>query len=289
MIPYHRFLLASMLLPISQERRLRLLNGYNCIGVSMEMLQELAHSLSMLKWLSDEFREHLGFIQMNKISSSYNFSHSLDFAIKQGLTGIIKGMLDSTGSIPERQAIQLLAKKQHYKIMAPLILAEQPPQEIASAFSSRFNKVIPIPVIHLSYYAFFQFGSMNEDEIEAWIDSHSLTKDRYTLRLALTEHPYRVKDYLGLDSGIDLQFVASRIMSRSFSKFEDLSSVNHFEAAEQAMKWGKLALSAGKEHENVKGGEFSDFLSQFQIALREADLNIVRTSDKDLSEHTSKE
>lgn len=285
MIPYHRFLLASMLLPISQERRLKLLKGYNCIGVSMDMIQELADSMSMVEGIDEEFRKHLKLIKVNKLNPEYSFTNSMDFAIKQGVAGIIKGMMDPTGSLLERQAIQLLSKRQNYRLMAPLVLAEQPPQEIANVFSSRFGKVVPVGVIQLSYFIFFQFGSMEEEEVEAWIDAHKSTKERYGLRLALTDHPYRVKDYLGVEAGIDLQYVASRIMSRSFSKFEDLSSVNHFEAANQAMQWGKLALNAGKEHEKVKGGEFSDFLSLFQISLREADLNIVRSSGKDISEH----
>lgn len=249
----------------------------------MEMLQELANSLEMIDDLDIEFKKHLKAIQVNSLNKNYSFINSMSFAIKQGLIGIVKGMLDSNGSMIERQAIQLMSKKQNYRIMAPLVLADLSPQDITSAFSSRFNKTISVGVIQLCYFIFFQFGSMEEHEIEGWTDSHN-AKERYSLRLALLEHPYRIRDHLGIDAGIDLQFVSSRIMSRSFSKFEDLSSINHHEAADQAMRWGKLALSAGKEHEGVKGGEFADFLSLFQISLQEADISIVRSSTYDPSE-----
>ena len=247
----------------------------------MDMLQNSAMQLSMSNRpeISEEFKEHLDKTCKNKKSEVYKFSHAAGFCIKHGLNGIIQAIYSRRPQALEKQAIELLARTQYYNLISPLVLAEQGPQDIATAISLRFNKTIPISVIQHVYYMFFQFGSMSEDQIKDWIMTHHSSKARHILLMALNEPVYKVKDALGIDAGLDLKTVSSRIMSRSLVKFEDLSQVNHFESMNYAMKWASIAMKAGESHEKVKGGEFTDFLSQFQISLQEADASIVRVRD----------
>ena len=274
MIPYYRFLLALMLAPMKQVERIDYLNTHNCVGISIEALNDLAKQLAKTEGLDDDLRVHFEMASLNKLNPSYSFRSLMSFAMKYEIIDTVKAIIEP-GDDDSSLAIKLMAKRKYYRIMGPLLLSGEEPTTISTIFLNRFNSPISNDVVSKAMELFFQFGSMSEDEIDVWIDHHK-SRERHALRLALLDHPYRVRDYLGVSAGLDLEYISERIMSRSFAKFEDLSDVNHFKAAEQAMKWGRLALQAGRENENTKGGDFGDFLALFQVSLQEADANIVR-------------
>ena len=126
-----------------------------------------------------------------------------------------------------------------------------------------------------AHWMFFRLEDLTEQELANWVGVHE-PMIRQVFRMAMYSPEHELYDTLGVPSpDLDLRHVAARVMARSLSKFERLSQVQHYRASSEARQWGSLAIQAAEKYEKVKGGEYVDFLAKFQIALMEADPNIV--------------
>lgn len=274
MVPYHRFLLALMVANTSNSDRLGLLEDMHCFGMTSATLQDLFKDLAMHPDVDGELKEH--FIAQSRGLKSEGYvphSHAVKFCTGQGITYALEALMNPSLS-HEAQALSLMCRPAYWRIMVCLFLCEETPDSVAQALEFRFGKVLDVAVLEQAYYMFFQFGSMKQREISTWVSNHS-QRVKQLLRIAQNEPAYVVKDELNISGDIDLKYVSQRVMARSLSKFEMLSTSGHKDAMHHARDWGKLALKAGENYEKVKGGGFVDFIAQFQIALTEADDSII--------------
>lgn len=274
MVPYHRFLLALMVANTSNSDRLGLLEDMNCFGMDSNSIQRLFRSLSDHPDVDGELAKHFEAQSKGKMLDNYvPHKHAVRFCTSQGITHILHALTNqSSGN--EAQALSLMCRPMYWRIMVCLFLCESTPENVAEAIEFRFGKVIDPGVFEQAYYMFFQFGSMKQREISAWVSNHT-QRVRQLLLIAQNEPAYVVRDELGISGDIDLKYVSQRIMARSLSKFEMLSTSGHKDAMYHARDWGKLAMTAGVNYEKVKGGGFVDFIAQFQIALTEADDSMI--------------
>lgn len=282
MLPYDRFLLAVVALPLSVAERLLILQRYFCAGMTADLFLSIMRDIlshpEADSW-GDEFISHLEESCVSgQPGEGYVTQHASSYLMRMELVPAYRALVDTIVSV-HKEALQWLTRRIHYRALAALSLANQTPIQIASSMTKRFSKEITEDIVIAMQWMFFRFEDMTESEIVGWADLHPPT-DRILFRMAMTEPAYIVYDHLGMaTTELGMREVAGRIMHRGMSHFEKLSRVNHHKAFSEARKWGDLAMKAAAYYEKVKGGEYVDFLARFQVALMEADTSVIPLED----------
>jgi len=271
MVPYHRFLLAVMALPVSRENRVEMLETTHCYGTQRQTAN--AFAIDLANNLEQDYPNYATYLRYSADGqdATYHKEEAEAFAFSFGTFDMVKHFLSSSSEeSPVKTALELATRRQAINILLPLLATEYPGNKIISAYKKRFGKELSQETLEAFYFYFANFGTLTERQIHRWIET-TPPRLRYLLRVALSEPIHFLLDELGLDADIDANYAASRILTRSLTHFERLSSSRHHKALKEARKWADLAIKAGdrKEKYENKDGDMNSFLDEFKISLLE--------------------
>lgn len=277
MIPYHRFLVTVMALPVSQEHRYSLLEEHHCYGLTLDQLNFFTEDLANQEGIPEKLREFWKHIR-NGVVTDYNKDAGYQFALSQNVIELYTLFQFNKLDQGIQQAVEIASRQSYAFTVLPLFLTDLHPEKIAELLNAKYSKSYDVESLYRFHYYFARFDSMSSLSLKKWINSVP-DRLRYLLRLAMNEPIYILLDELGINTDLDLKAVSSKIMSRSLRHFEQLSRVNHHIAMREAREWGKVALAAGKDFEKSKKGNISDFLAEFQVSLLEAEDSLIEHDD----------
>jgi len=281
MVPYHRFLITTALLPITQDERMQLLEDCHCYGINRLALDRFVLDLVNIvdnEWLKKYWKD-----SVKGRPGAYPEAACLGLAIDQGVESLYSHMMGKDDNFDFKLMLELAAKAQHVYLVVPLLLAGSEPERVIQYFEERFKKNIPEQAIEKYYFYFAQFGTLSEKSIKTWIETCP-QRLCYLCRLALYEPIYKVADELGINFDIDISYTYSRIMMRSLRHFENLSRSKHYKAMAESRHWAKVAMAASDKYQKSKQSNISSFLGQFQLSLFEATDDMIDVHEGDDTE-----
>lgn len=273
MIPYHRFLITVMAMPVSQEHRLSLLRDHHCFGLSIEKLNFLSRDLSNQADMPSDIKSFWGKAEEGLILD-YPKEWFYEFSIRQNVVDMYSSFVLGKKDADMQQVMDIAIRQPYVFTIIPLFLTEIIPERICEILNEKYTKNYTVSAIEKFYFYFAQFSSLTHASMQAYMSS-APSRLRYLMRIALNEPMFVLLDELDVETGVGLKEVSSKIMSRSMRHFNQLSKVNHHLAMKEARLWGKMALDAGKDFEKSKRGNVSDFLAEFQVSLVEAEQDII--------------
>jgi hypothetical protein len=267
-----------MVMPITNETKLEVLQEYNCFGLDSEAIYLLARDMSLHCDVDDKIKGFLTKINNGIICDDYPKEELYNFSIQQNVVELYDVLVNRVNNVPIQEALELASKDSYINTILPLFLTNLTLEKITSIINDKYSREYSLEGVQAFLFYFAKFDSMSSIAISRWIDS-TPTRLRYLLRVARNERLYVLFDEIGIDSGLDLREVSSRVMSRSFRHFDELSKVGHYLSMKEAREWGKLALDAGTKLEKSKKGNMNDFVAEFQVSLVEANDSMIDHDD----------
>ena len=245
---------------------------------------------------SEETNNHLEELGLNPISSEYwdrqfEVLHELKIPKK-----IKKFWKDPNRNIPKGFFEYNVGKNNHFRdaveavkdfdvslTIRGMLSIKAPAEEISSVLNGKFAMVFRKEALSIFEKYFFNPKIMSRTSWKLYLKDLS-NQEKGIIYLGITGEDLELRAELGLPSKISVSENYQKLHIFAMQKFNRYIKAGMPGADDEAMKWAKVAMSAGDKYEKLKVSDATDFVRDIQMEFDQVDTDFPLIGENDLEE-----
>jgi hypothetical protein len=168
-------------------------------------------------------------------------------------------------------------------IIRGLLAIKAPPEEITSVLNGKFGVVFRKISVQIFEKYFFNVKIMSRTSWKLYLKDLT-NQERGIVYLGITGEDMELRAELGLPSKISVSESYQKLHVLAMKKFDRYAKAGMPDSDDEAMKWAKLAMSAGDKYEKLKVSDATDFVRDIQMEFDQVDTDFPMIGEDDLEE-----
>lgn len=156
-------------------------------------------------------------------------------------------------------------------------------EEVSSVLNGKFATVFRKESVHIFEKYFFNTKIMSRASWKLYLKDLT-NEERGIIYLGITGEEEELRAELTLPSKISVSENYQKLHVFAMKKFARYSKAGDPNADNEAMKWAKLAMSAGDKYEKLKISDATDFVRDIQMEFDQVDTDFPLIGEDDLEE-----